>query len=298
MTILVSPESSATGRPLIDRATMQLGMHFRELARMRLALALSFVLALFVAVSVTYKVSLLPPHVGPRSLEMGTASTRVLVDTQKSLVLDIRYGIGDFDSLTERGVLLGNLMASAPVREYIARRAHVPAQAIRATTPMTPDFPRPLAAEGEQKHTSDLLRSTDQYRLNIQANPTVPIIDVYAQAPSAKAAEQLANGAVDGLRDYLNATARVQDKGIGDNQPLLSQLGRAHGEVINNGVRLQVLLLAFGFVFALCCAVSLFVGRVRRGWKLADEAEDGSAGGPGDPPPPTVTRPRFGTDTT
>jgi len=255
---------------------MQLGIHLRELARMRVALALSLLLAVFVALSVAYKVSVLPPSLGPRSLEMGTASTRVMVDTSKSLVLDIRYGTGDFDSLTERAVLLGNLMASAPVREYIARRAHVPAEAIRATTPLTPDFPRPLAAEGEQKHTSDLLRSTDQYRLNIQANPTVPIIDVYAQAPSAKAAEQLANSAVDGLGDYLGVTARLQSKRFnGDDQPLISQLGRARGVVINNGVRLQVLLLTFGFVFALCCAVSLFVGRVRRGWQLVEgTAED------------------------
>jgi hypothetical protein len=254
---------------------MQLGIHLRELARMRVALALSLLLAVFVALSVAYKVSVLPPSLGPRSLEMGTASTRVMVDTSKSLVLDIRYGTGDFDSLTERAVLLGNLMASAPVREYIARRAHVPAEAIRATTPLTPDFPRPLAAEGEQKHTSDLLRSTDQYRLNIQANPTVPIIDVYAQAPSAKAAEQLANSAVDGLGDYLGVTARLQSKRLnGDDQPLISQLGRARGVVINNGVRLQVLLLTFGFVFALCCAVSLFVGRVRRGWQLVEGTDE------------------------
>lgn len=246
---------------------------------MRTALALSFLLAVFVALSVAYKVSVLPPSLGPRSLEMGTASTRVMVDTSKSLVLDIRYGTGDFDSLTERAVLLGNLMASAPVREYIARRAHVPAEAIRATTPLTPDFPRPLAAEGEQKHTSDLLRSTDQYRLNIQANPTVPIIDVYAQAPTAKAAEQLANSAVDGLRDYLGVTARLQSKRLnGDDQPLISQLGRARGVVINNGVRLQVLLLTFGFVFALCCAVSLFVGRVRRGWELGEGTDDDGDG--------------------
>jgi hypothetical protein len=257
---------------------MQLGIHLRELARMRVALALSLLLAVLVALSVAYKVSVLPPSLGPRSLEMGTASTRVMVDTSKSLVLDIRYGTGDFDSLTERAVLLGNLMASAPVREYIARRAHVPAEAIRATTPLTPDFPRPLAAEGEQKHTSDLLRSTDQYRLNIQANPTVPIIDVYAQAPSAKAAEQLANSAVDGLRDYLGVTARLQSKRLnGDDQPLISQLGRARGVVINNGVRLQVLLLTFGFVFALCCAVSLFVGRVRRGWQLVEGTDEDTA---------------------
>jgi hypothetical protein len=253
-------------------------MHLRELSRLRVELLLSFILASFVALSVTYKVTIFPPSLAQRDLEMGTANTRVLVDTSRSLVLDIRYGSGDFDSLTARAVLLGNLMASAPVRQYIARRAHVPADAIKATTPLTPDFPRPLASEGDSKHQTDLFKSTNQYRLNIQANPTVPVIDVTAQAPSAAAAAELANAAVTGLRDYLVAQVGKIQGLSADNQPRLTQLGRAHGTAINKGVRLQALMLSFGFVFALCCAVSLFVGRVRRGWKLAGlETADGAS---------------------
>ena len=252
---------------------MQLGMHLRELARLRAGVALSFLLAAFVALSVTYKVTVFPPKIAPRDLEMGTASTRVMVDTTKSLILDIRFSTGDFDSLTSRSVLLGNLMASGPVREYIARRAHIPASAIRATTPLTPDFPRPLAGEGEQKGQRDLFKSTDQYRLNIQANPTVPIVNVYAQAPNAKAAQELANGAVDGLRDYLSVEAGDVSGLSGDLQPRLTQLGRAQGTVINQGVRLQALVLSFCFFFALCCAVTLFIGRVRQGWTAAAALE-------------------------
>jgi hypothetical protein len=252
---------------------MQLGMHLRELMRLRVGVALSLIVALLVALSVTYKIGVLPPRLTPRSLEMGTASTRVVVDTSKSIVLDIRYGTGDFAALTDRAVLLGNVMASAPVREYIAKRAGIPAEVIRASTPLTPDFPRPRAAAGEQKRTSDLFRSTDQYRLNIQANPTVPILDVYAQAPSAKAAEELANGAVDGLRDYLDDVGGQQ--GIdSEEQARLSQLGRAHGTVINGGVRTWTLLLTFALVFAVCCAAAVFASRVRQGWQLA-QALDG-----------------------
>jgi hypothetical protein len=249
---------------------MQLGIHLRELARLRVGVALSFLLAIMVALTVTYKVSVFPPGLAPRELEMGSATTRVMVDTSRSLVLDVRYGTGDFDSLTARSILLGNLMASEPVRAYIARRAHVPAEQITATTPLTPDFPRPLAGSGEQKHQTDLLRSTDQYRLNIQANPTVPIVDVYAQAPDATSAAHLANGAVDGLRDYL-ASQLTGVQGVRtDVQPRITQLGRAHGTAINHGVRLQALLLTFGFMFGLGCAVTMFIGRVRRGWALAD----------------------------
>jgi hypothetical protein len=251
---------------------MQLGMHLRELMRLRVSLIISFVVALVVALSVAYKLTLVPPRLTDRSLEMGTASTRVVVDTSKSIVLDIRYGSGDFAALTSRAVLLGNMMASAPVRQYIAKRAGVPAGDIRASTPLTPDFPRARAAAGEEKHTSDLLRSTDEYRLNIQADPTVPIIDVYAQAPSAKAAEELANGAVDGLGDYLDDVGGQQGVGATEKARLV-QLGRAHGTVINPGVRAQVLLLTFGFVFAICCAAAVFIARVRLGWRVADEFE-------------------------
>jgi hypothetical protein len=251
---------------------MQLGMHLRELVRNRVGLALCLLIAIFVALSAAYHVSIAPPKLTPRALEMGTASARVMVDTSKSVALDIRYSSGDFQSLTDRAVLLGNVMASLPVREYIARRAGVPAAAISASTPLTPDFPRPRAAAGEEKHTTDLLRSTDQYRINIQSNPTVPILDVYAQAPTAKAAEQLANGAVEGLRDYLESVAARQGVRSAE-QATLTQLGRAHGTVINGGVRLQVLLLTFGFVFALCCAALLFFSRVRAGWRQADARE-------------------------
>ena len=255
---------------------MELGIRLRELSRLRAGLALSFILAATIAFSVAYKVTTSPLGLSPRQLEIGTASTKMLVDTSKSLLLDIRYGSGDFDSLTARGVLLGNLMASEPVRAYIARRAHLPAGVIRATTPLTPDFPRPLAAEGERKRQSDLLRSTDQYRLNIQANPTVPIVTVYAQAPSAGAAETLANAAVDGLRDYLKASGTRAPE---DDQPLITQLGRAHGTVINGGVRVEALVLTFGVVFALACAVTVFVGRVRRGWRAAGALEGTAAPG-------------------
>jgi len=161
-------------------------------------------------------------------------------------------------------------MVSPPVLAYIGRRAGVPSDIIETQTPLTPDFPRPLAAAGQEKHTGDLFKSTDQYRLNIQANPTVPILQILAEAPNAKAATTLANAAVDGLRDYLAAQARTQGTAL-DDQVRLSQLGRAEGRVINGGVRWQIAMLSFLIVFALSAATAVFIGRVRRGWDSFDE---------------------------
>jgi hypothetical protein len=258
---------------------MELGRHLRELSRLRFGVAACLLIATFAALSTSFKISLVPPKLEQRSLQMATASTEIFVDTPTSLVLDLRQNTADIESLTNRAVLIGNVMASPPVRAYIGRRAGVPADAVKTTTPRTPNSPRPLETAGNKKTSADLLASTDQYRLDIESNPTVPMLNVYAQAPSAKAAGELANAAVDGLRDYLTQVATSQGIPPGT-QVRVEQLGRARGKVINSGVNLQASGLAFLFFFAISAAAAIFISRVRRGFELA--------GGPGSeaaPPP-------------
>jgi hypothetical protein len=256
---------------------MQLGIQLRKLWRSRLVLGVSLAIAVLVTVQSTYRVSLLPPSIKAKALETGTASTHVLVDTPRSTVLDLRQGTYFLEGMTRRAVLLGNIMASLPVREYVARRAGIPADWIRASTPTTPDYPRPVQDPQNQRHTSDVLHPASEYRFKVFANPTVPVLDIYAQGPTAKAAEELGNAAVDGLKDYLAASARMQ--GVPTRlQVQLKQLGRAHGEVLNPGVRLQATLVLFFFVFALSCASLLGIARIRAGWRAPVQRDD--AGGP------------------
>jgi hypothetical protein len=250
---------------------MHFGMNLRELSRQPIGVALSFLLALFVGISSGYKIGFAPPSLTPRSVDIATASTEVLVDTPQTAVLDLRQGTAELQSMSNRALLIGNVMASLPLREYIARRAHIPADLIKAQTPLTPQYPRPIAGGANtEKTTSDLVRSTHEYRLNIQSNPTVPVLEIYAQAPTAKAAEELANAAVDGMRDYLGDVAGKQAVSS-DHQVKLEQLGRASGKVIDHGARTQLVVLVFFFMLALCGAATLFVGRVRRGWVAAGE---------------------------
>jgi hypothetical protein len=252
---------------------MQLGRHLRELWKLRLGVGLSFLLASLIAISSIDHVGLFPPKITSRQLEIAAASTRVLIDSPRSEIIDLRTDTYAFTSLTTRAALLGNVMASAPVREYIARRAKIDPQRIQAVAPITANVPRNLIEPGSEKRSSDILRSTDQYRLDIQANPTVPILNVSAQAPNKDAAERLANGAVDGLRDYLAALA-VRQGTDPKKQVRLEQLGRARGGVINKGIGLQIALLSFIFVFTLSCCAVLFLARVRRGWSAAAADED------------------------
>jgi hypothetical protein len=250
---------------------MRFGQHLRELSRLRAGVAASAVLALLAAVWSVAQIGLIPPTLSPRSEEMATAFTQVVVDTPNSAIFDLREQTYDILPLKNRATLLGNLMDSPPVRAYIARRAGVPADVLQVATPRTPAQPRARAVPGKGKGPSDILRSTDQYRLDIQSNPTVPFLDIYAQGPTSKAAEELANAAVDGLGDYLRDVAATQ-KTPADQVVRLRQLGRAKGEVINGRIQLQVALVSFLLVFAASCAAAVVVARVRRGWTMSAEA--------------------------
>ena len=248
---------------------MRLGMHLRELSRLKAGLAASFVLAVVAATLSVANVSLLPPRVEPRSVEIASAFTQVVVDTPKSAILDLRQPTDDILALKNRSVIVGNVMASPPVRAYIARRAGVPSEVLQVVSPRTPAQPRARETIGKKKGPKDLVASTDQYRLDIQANPTVPILDVYAQAPTAEAAARVANATADGLRDYLRDLA-AKERTPAAAQIRLRQLGRATGTVLNEGMNVQLAGLTFLLVFSLSCGATLFLGRVRRGWHVAE----------------------------
>jgi hypothetical protein len=250
---------------------MQLGRHLRELWRLRIGLVASVLLAVFAGLWSVGRVSLIPPSVQPRALETAAASTRVLVDAPRSTVLDLSVDTYNFQAITNRALLVGNVMASEPVQRYIGRRARVSPDVLQVASPVTPDFPRPLASSGKRS-SRDILKSPDEYRLSIQVNPTAPVLDVYAEAPTAEAAELLANGAVDGMKDYLRDLGTTQGVPL-ERQVRLEQLGRAKGGVINQGVRVKLAVLSFLLVFAACSLTVLFIGRVRRGWAVEAERD-------------------------
>lgn len=251
---------------------MRFGEHLRELWRLRLGLTLCVLAAALAALSTAYEVNIAPPGLSPRSLELASASTEVLVDTPRSALLDPPQSTADVEAMTNRAILLGNVMASPPVQTLIALRAGVPPARIRTVAPITPDFPRPVANEANRKRTSDLFGSLEEYRLSVESPPNVPILQINAQAPTVATSQRLANAAVDGLRDYIARLAAVQ--GIeADQQVRLEQLGRAQGRVVNDGVGVQAALLAFVIVFAATAAAGIFVSRVRRGWSAARERE-------------------------
>jgi hypothetical protein len=249
-----------------------IGKRLRTLWHLRLGVVVSLLIALLAAVWSVQKISLFPPGLTPRSLEMATATTHVVIDTPTSTLLDLRQDTYSLDSLKNRAVLLGNVIASTGVRQNVARDAGLPVERLRVQPPLTAEQAAPPVDSENAKKTSDILKSTDQYRLLIQANPTVPVIDIYAQTPDAASAAKLANAAVDELKVYLADLANEQATPRRD-QIRLIQLGRARGTVINGSVKWQIALLAFLITFGVCAATVIFLARIRAGWRVAALAE-------------------------
>lgn len=256
--------------PTLIGQDMQLGALLHQLWRHKVGSALCLAFAVISAIWSLYHIALLPPGLTPRHLEIGAASTSVLVDAPHSKIVDLNANTQDFAALTTRADLLSNVMASSPVRGYIAARAHVPVSSIVAVASLGSDLPRSAFEPGSERRSTDLIHETDKYRLAISVNPAQPIMYVDAQAPDAAGAANLANAAVDGLRDYLRLMAD-QDKVRHSARTRLIQFGRAQGGIVNPSVNKELALLTFLISFAVACATFRVVLRVRHGWSVDAE---------------------------
>jgi hypothetical protein len=255
---------------------MAFGIRIRGLWNIRGWVAVCAGFALLAAVWSVAQISLLPRGLKSRSLQMATASAQVVVDTPTSTLVDARQDTHGLDALTNRALLLGNVMASPQVRADIARRTHIPFDKLQVVPPITAKQPRVLAEAGHERHTSDILKLNGQYRLYIKANPTVPFLQIYAQSPDADSAAALANAAVGGMQSYIAQLAQSTRTPV-TRQIRLMQLGRAQGVVINKGIRWRVAFLAFSLAFAASCATAIWLRRAREGWRLAALLEQPAA---------------------
>ncbi len=234
----------------------------------RWATAASVLVAVLAATLSVYKIGVLPPRLQPRALEIGSASTTVVVDAPRSAITDLAANTETFGSLQARATLLGNLMTTDPVKAKIARLVGIAPGQIDADAPITANVPQTLIEPGSGAAASDILATADHYKLQIQADPTVPILHIYTQAPSAATAIRLAAASVDGLREYLAQLGTSQKRGQ-NGQVRLEQLGVPHGGVVNGGAAIQIALLTFVTAFAIAFCLLIAASRVRMGWKSA-----------------------------
>jgi hypothetical protein len=218
----------------------------RRLWRFRLLVSVAALVAVLVGMFVSYKL----PSMESRKYEVGVATARILVDTPASQVVDVAPK--GSDSLGIRATLLSNLMVDGVVKSAIAKRAGIPEAKLYGVADSA-DGASPGAAKPDPRGYSLATKV-----LITAKGDSLPIIEVATQGPDARAAEKLANAAIEGLHDYLDSKA-VADQ-VPDSQRLrVSGLGVPQAQLQVRGPRLIFSVVAVIFVFGLGCAAILML---------------------------------------
>jgi hypothetical protein len=162
--------------------------------RRRIALAAGLLLALAVGVHGLYQVTASPPALRSRAISSGYALQHVLVDTPTSLIADARAR--GADSIAIKAAILASLATSEVARDEIARAiGRRPDEvAVVSQSAMAPQTATPLSEQAVE-----VTRPKAPYIVTFGENATLPVLSVWATAPDAGAAAELAAAATAAL---------------------------------------------------------------------------------------------------
>jgi hypothetical protein len=224
------------------------------------------VAAIVVAGTIGYNLSSFPPK--SKKYVVGTATTRVLVDTPSSQVAAVNPT--GLELVTPRANLLASLMVEGPIKAAIAERAGLEPDQVYGISKST-SSPTVAATTPPARGYALATTIVDDSDLTDPAGNELPIIQIDTQGPDAEGAANLANAAVAGLQQYVRSQATAEQ--LRPSKRLrLTSLGLAQGVQSVRGPRTLVVLATGVVIFLLGCALILTVPRFKREWRRATRA--------------------------
>lgn len=192
-------------------------------------------------------------HQVAKSTVYAAATTQMVVDSPRSALGDIQSSLEPF---TARAGVFALLMTSPQALDAIGHAAGIPGNQISAQGPPSATLPS-LGSTPAQADTP--------FKLQLNQDPTLPTVDIYAQAPTSSQAIALANGAVRGFATYLKSL-QVQGS-VPDGQRVeIRQLGSAIGGMVNSGASKKIAVMVAFVVLLLWCGGILWVAKLRAAW--------------------------------
>ncbi|MGH3992367.1 MAG: hypothetical protein ACRDSN_07875 [Pseudonocardiaceae bacterium] len=245
---------------------MTFALALRELARRKLLVALGVVVAILAAVASVSNVSLMPPKIGGGTLEYYNGRTQILVDSNASSIGDLRR---DLTPMIARANVYSRFMTTPAALRVIGEEAGIPADEIHAEGPYQLGQARFIQEPTAERRGSQLVGQKARYRLRFDSDPELPIVTVYAEAPTGRAATALADGAAAGLADYVKTVQDEQE--VPDKRRVnIRQLGSTTGAPVSEGASTKVAGFVFFVAFGLWCLGILLVQRLMAGLRKAD----------------------------
>lgn len=242
---------------------------------MAAAIGAALLIALVAAFLSVFRVGLLPPKIEKRSLSLGAATAHAVVGPKLE-----RGDLTDIDALLESyqidtrvdwAALVADVTASGKIVDRIAARIGVDPAEIAADTQVTASVPDALTEPNFADRAAQISAAGSSYRLDIQANPTLPVIDFYALGPTAADAGRLADKAVAASNAYLRGLAGLRGEGTGDYAGVrLTRLGSPVATTLSPKAPVQIAALTFVVVLGICLGALVLARILRRGWRAWD----------------------------
>jgi hypothetical protein len=242
---------------------MELARTLNTLWIRRRLVALGALIAALAAALSVYSVGLLPPSLESRTNVFATASTELLVDTPDSAFADLA---NDITPLSTRAGVFARFLATPAAVELIAADIDVPTESITAEGPYDVNLPTIQQEPTAGQRSSQILGEGALYRLRFENNPVLPIVAVFAQAPTESEALALANAVPRALRTYIREIQAEQETPAG-RKIVIRRLGSARGGVVNEGANVQIAGLVFLILFGGWCMLLIPAQTLARGWR-------------------------------
>jgi hypothetical protein len=245
---------------------MELARTLKTLWIRRRLVALGAGIAAIAALLSVYSIGLFPPSMTSRTNVFATATTQLLVDAPDSAFADLE---NDLTPLETRASVFARFLASPVALTLIAKEAHVPVSSIEAQGPYDINLPVIQQEPTAGQRSSQIIGEGALYRLRFENNPVLPVVSVFAQAPTEEEAVDLANAAPRALRAYIGQIQNQQDTPE-SRRVVIRKLGNATGGVVNAGANVQIGFLVFVIVFGAWCMLLIPAQTLARGWREAD----------------------------
>jgi hypothetical protein len=248
---------------------VDLALALRHIWRQKLWLVRVVVLATVAAVLSAYDVSVSPPGLKSRSLESGAAKLGLILDSRESSLAPRDVPVA---ALAGRAVFYAELLRSQPMRKSIGERTGVPWQTISIDGQTVGQPTIQSDQPGQAQRSVELVQESSSRRLYFTVNPDFPIINLYAQAPTAGEAVRLVQGAADSLTSYTRDLQSKLEVPIPRRAELL-QLGDPQGGEVAPGADVGVALIVALAVLLGGCLLILYIPRVVTAVRRADDGE-------------------------
>ena len=210
--------------------------------------ALALVIALAVGIATAYRVSLSPPALQSKSFDVASATTQVLLDSPQGSLVGIDQ---DITRLAVRASIFATFMRSGSLTTKIAERAGIPPQMLTSDGPYTGPGDPNQGEPNAEKRAEQLVSEGMLYRLRFDSGRSekpLPLLTIFAQAPTVEEAERLADAGAAELKHYVDTQAEANDVPV-EGRLVVQQIQRADGGIVTRSITKKAVAITSVVVF-------------------------------------------------